>query len=320
MLLEERGQGASGTQGWAAAPSYVAAEFSIRLPHQALRVAVTALMEWLCRIFQHTPGQADPKVAEMPIPLDRLAALRPDDQFIVSYPRSGNTWMRHLVRDVIVLSRPEEAEPESVWMLVPDLHIPGHEMEHPAQRRFGMHRRILKSHNLALLGEYRLLYLFRAPADALVSYYHFHRLEEALRPLVEGGIEPFCELMIEGWCEHVELALSRRERAPGEILLLSYEDLTADGPATLGLAAQFLGLSADPQIHAAALERNAFARLREKEEMKRTGDEFFFRRGKVGAAREELPPAMLEKIEKRAGPVYQRARERSAASRNSLAR
>src|SRR6185503_19312306 len=99
-------------------------------------------MAWLSSLFRR-PNLPDPNVSGMAIPPERLAAVRATDQFIVSYPRSGNTWMRHLMRNVIVLSKPAEPEPESLWMLIPDVHIPQHTMEHEAHARFGLTRRIL---------------------------------------------------------------------------------------------------------------------------------------------------------------------------------
>ncbi len=274
-------------------------------------------MQWLHRIFRRSE-RADPNVLAMPIPPDRFAALRPDDQFIVSYPRSGNTWMRHLLRDVIVLSQPEKTAPESIWMLIPDVHIPVHEMQHAAQEDFGVRRRILKSHHLEKIGSHRLLYIFRQPADALVSYFHFHRLQEAIRHQVDEGIDAFCRHMLEGWCAHVEFALAIRERAPGNTMFVSYESLTTDGPATVGRAAGFLGIEASPEVIAQAVERNAFARLREKEERTRTGaDEYFFRKGKIGSAREELSSETLSLISKRGGPIYERA-EKAAQTAKDL--
>lgn len=270
-------------------------------------------MQWLQRFFSRTE-QADPNVLAMAIPPDRLAALRPDDQFIVSYPRSGNTWMRHLVRDVIVLSHPEIPEPESVWMLIPDVHIPAHEMEHPAQKEFGIQRRILKSHHLEGLGAYRLLYIFREPADTLVSYYHFHRLQDAMRHQVEEGLAAFCEHMVGGWCAHVERALEYQQRSPDNVIFVSYESLALHGEETLARAVNFLGIPATPAVIAHALERNAFARLREKEEKARAGaTEYFFRKGQVGSARDELPGEVLERIEQQARPVYERAQRAAAA-------
>jgi hypothetical protein len=262
-------------------------------------------MQWLRRIFSQNE-RADPNVLAMPIPPDRFAALRPDDQFIVSYPRSGNTWMRHLVRDVIVLSQPDKPEPESIWMLIPDVHIPVHEMDHPAQREFGIRRRILKSHHLEGIGGYRLLYIFREPADTLVSYYHFHRLQDAMRHQVKDGLADFCKHMVGGWCDHVELALGYLARSPGDTLFISYESLASHGQETLSRAVAFLGIEATHAVIAQALERNAFARLREKEEKARAGaTEFFFRKGQVGSARDELSSETLALVARSAGPVYQ---------------
>jgi hypothetical protein len=273
-------------------------------------------MAWLRRLLRKT-DRPDPHVAEMAIPSDRLAALRTNDQFIVSYPRSGNTWLRHLVRDVLVLNRPGEPEPESVWMLVPDVHIPQHAMEHEAHARFGVPRRILKSHNLTAITGHRLLYVFRDPADALVSYFHFHRLQESMRAMVEDGLLAFCEHMAEGWCRHVEIALDASTHAPQDTLLLSYEMLAQDGPATLRRAVRFLGHDASDEVIVAALQRSSFGRLREKEEAKRAGsEEFFFRRGKVGAARDELSAEALARLAETTQPVHRRAIE--AAIRSAI--
>lgn len=266
-------------------------------------------MQWLRRFFNR-PERADPNILAMSIPPDRFAALRPDDQFIVSYPRSGNTWMRHLVCEVIVLSQPEKSAPTSLWMLIPDVHVPSHEMQHEAQAEFGIRRRMLKSHHLERIGRHRLLYLFRQPADALVSYYHFYRMQKTIRHQAAEGIDAYCEHMLEGWCAHIELALAYREKAPAETLFISYESLVADGQKALARAVKFLGIEAGTERILEALERNAFSRLREKEaETRVDAEEYFFRKGKVGSAKEELSSATLARINERGGPVYERARQ-----------
>jgi hypothetical protein len=266
-------------------------------------------MQWLRRLIRRAE-RADPNVLAMPIPPDRFAALRPDDQFIVSYPRSGNTWMRHLVRDVIVLSQPGKPVPESIWMLIPDVHIPSHEMQHAAQAEYGIQRRILKSHHLEKIGSHRLLYVFRDPSDTLVSYFHFYRLQDAVRHQVSEGLDRFCEHMMGGWCEHVELALKFRENTPENVLFVGYEELSSNGDAALARAVDFLGLKASAEVIAQALERNAFARLREKEEATRRAGatEYFFRKGQVGSAHSELKPETLKRIVELARPTYSKAR------------
>src|SRR5580765_660366 len=105
--------------------------------------AALTLMSWLSKMIGRQPPPAV-DVAGMEVAPERLAALQPDDQFLVSYPRSGNTWMRHLLRDVILLARPDLPPPEALWMLIPDLHV--HAMDHSARALFGMPTRIFKSH------------------------------------------------------------------------------------------------------------------------------------------------------------------------------
>lgn len=258
----------------------------------------------------------EPNVAAMPIPQDRLQSLRPNDQFLVSYPRSGNTWTRHLLRDVIALEKPDVPYPENLWQVIPDLHIPAHQMEHEAVQQFGMPTRILKSHNLTDLGNRRFVYIARQPADSLVSYYHFHRLHDRMKELVTTGIDAFCCAMVDGWVEHVELALKRHQENPTDVLLVTYEGLHADGVSELRRIAQFLGLTASDATLAAALERSAFAKLRSREESQRDGsDEYFFRKGKSGTAKTELSPETLEMISAKAQATYQRVITAIEASR-----
>lgn len=276
---------------------------------------VMAPMTSLRRLFQR-PNRPEPNIVDMNVPTQRLGALRSDDQFIVSYPRSGNTWMRNLVRNVIVLGRPSQTEPEKLWMLIPDLHISEHAMEHEAHTQFGLTRRILKSHNLAAIQNHRLLYVFRRPADALVSYYHFHLLHPETRDKVQDGLEKFCDRMVTGWGRHVQLALSIHAKAPERAHFVSYEMLTKDAPNALSAAVKFLGFAGSKETIGAAIERSTFERLRRQEEATRTesGNEYFFRRGKVGSAQEELTPAMLEKIKAQTEDIYASAVHAALAS------
>jgi hypothetical protein len=246
-------------------------------------------------------------VAGMGVAPERLAALRPDDQFLVSYPRSGNTWVRHLLREVIALGHPELPPPEKLWMLIPDLHV--HEMEHPARTAFGMPTRIFKSHNLRDLRGRRIVYIFREPADALTSYFHFHVREKMEPELVAQGLDAFCQAMLPGWCEHVRMALDEYAAAPPRMLLVSYERLLHDGAQALGAITQFFRLTGDEAVLTAAIERNRFENLRAKEAQNpQNPEEFFFRKGRAGTGREELTIETQRAIAAKAQPIYDRAR------------
>ena len=259
-------------------------------------------MNWLSKILGRQPPPAV-DVAGMNVAPERLEALRPDDQFLVSYPRSGNTWVRHLLREIILLSRPDLPAPEALWMLIPDLHV--HDMDHPARVRFKMPTRIFKSHNLRALRGRRMVYIFREPGDALTSYYHFHVRERIEPEMVAGGPDLFCRTFLPGWCEHLQLALDEHAVAPERLLLVAYEMLLRDGVRALGRIADFLGLPVDEAGLATAVEKARFEKLREREAQNpQHPDEYFFRKGRPGTGREELSEETQAAIAATAQPLY----------------
>ena len=263
-------------------------------------------MSWLQKILSRKSASAL-DVAGMIVAPERLAALRPSDQFLVSYPRSGNTWVRHLLRDLIVLGHPERPVPEALWMLIPDLHV--HAMDHPAREEFGMPTRLFKSHNLRAIAGRRFAYIFRVPTDALISNYHFYLREKMAPELTRDGPDDFCLTMLPSWKEHVEMALSAKRAAPENVTLMSYEMLLADGVRAVQSIARFYGLPTVPEIVAAAVQGNAFSQLRKEEEKNpQNPNEFFFRKGRAGTGREELSAKAFAEIEEAGREVYETAR------------
>jgi hypothetical protein len=252
------------------------------------------------------------EVAAMPIPAESVAQFRPDDQFVVSYPRSGNTWLRHLLRDLIIqqkqgsgfVENPAFPKPR---VLLPDLHA--HPLDDPSQAEYGMKTRIFKSHNLTDLKGRRMVYFFRSAPDALVSYYHLHVRDPELRPRVEAqGIDQFCRGAAPGWIRHLQVALDYRRQNPDNTLLASYERLLESGVDELGRIARFLGLLSGEENLSSALARNAFEQLHAKEaQNKPKGQEHFYRKGRKGSAREELSEETWKWISARTDVLYQRA-------------
>jgi hypothetical protein len=245
---------------------------------------------------------------------ERKAALRENDQFIVSFPRSGNTWMRILLREVIILQRPDLPPPRNLNVLLPTMHKPG--PDDGGEAAFGLKTRIFKSHNIPDVFGRRMVYLFREPGDSLVSFFHFrHREAEKVGKPFEQSIDGFCRRIAPKWCEHLTLGLEQAERHPDRTLLLAYETLHANTANALRAAVDFLGIPASDGQIADGVERASFQHLRAREE-KRTegkGSLFFFRKGRIGSSAEELLVETIEFIARRAGPLYQRA---LAASRS----
>src|SRR5437867_3457149 len=98
----------------------------------------------------------------------RSLAVYPDDAFIVSYPRSGNTWTRFLVANLV---HPEQQITfANIERLIPDCEA----MSSRYMRRVPRPR-IIKSHQCFDPRYKRVVYMARDPRDVVVSQYHFQR-------------------------------------------------------------------------------------------------------------------------------------------------
>lgn len=260
------------------------------------------------KFFQRTA----PGIADLAIPAERLRTLREDDQFIVSYPRSGNRWLRVMVRDVIVLNRPDLPPPAELRTLVPDLHH--YEPDAAALAQFGVRSRILKSHNLRAIAGRRWVYIFRRAADALISFYHFRQKQPLWAEQTKAlTADEFCTEMLPGWVEHLELAIRQREEFADRTCFVAYEALHASAAVTLRTTLDFLGIAATDEVIRGAIEGNAFEKNRAQVAAKPTdGPVPILRKGRVGTAAEELRPETLAQIEAAASPLYQRANDIAA--------
>lgn len=277
------------------------------------RLSLSKSLNWFLRLGQY----GKPDVAGMPVPPERLASLRRNDQLIVSYPRSGNTWVRNLLRNVFIFQHPELPEPV-IWELLPDIHVPEHPLSHPVVHQFHLPSRILKSHNIRDLPHLHLVYILRHPADALVSYYHYHRLQEKTLSVTRPGIDAFCRAMVDGWIEHVEHALRVHQQRPSDTLLVSYEGLCTDPVSELRQITEFLNINVQGDLFAEAVEKSSFARLRSQEESRRgVSEEYFFRKGKSGSAKEELTKETLKFITRRTLGIYECATSTIRLSRDN---
>jgi hypothetical protein len=233
----------------------------------------------------------------------RNYTVYPDDTFLVSYPKSGNTWVRFLLANLI---HPNETVGfANINRLLP---APG-----VLSKRFlkSLPRpRILKSHEPFDARFRKVIYLVRDPRDVAVSEYHFDlkkryiaadmTLEQFIKPFLAGETSSYGS-----WWEHVASWVGTRHGNP-RFLLARYEDLLADPIGETAKIAEFLGIAADTERIKSAVERSSADRMRklEKEDAdkwtgtKNTRQEIpFVRAAKSGGWKESLPPHSVEEIE-----------------------
>lgn len=248
---------------------------------------------------------------------ERREKILPSDKFIVSYPRSGNTWMRFLFRDAAVYAVEGRDRNLHQNIVIPDIHVREQELGHADAVKYFGPERIIKSHNIDQLEGHRLIYLFRYPADVLVSHYFHHMRKEHTRHLAEDlGIDRFCMQMLEEWGEHIATVL--RFENQDDVLMVPYERMHEQPESTLDAAMRFLGVPVRPESIRHAVEKNRFERLQreEKRRLENSADappQPMFRSGRIGDARNHLQPAVLQRIEELGNRLYDMAFEKSAA-------
>jgi hypothetical protein len=227
----------------------------------------------------------------------------PDDTFLVSYPKSGNTWVRFLLANLIYPN--ETVGFSNINRLLP---APG-----VLSKRFlkSLPRpRILKSHEPFDVRFKKVIYLVRDPRDVAVSEYHFDLKKRYIE--ADVTLEQFVKRFIAGatcsygsWWEHTASWIATRHGNPS-FLLVRYEDLLSDSIGVTAKIAEFLGIQADRERLLAAVERSSADRMRKLEKQdadqwtgtKNTRKEIpFVRAAKSGGWKEALPAHCVEEIE-----------------------
>lgn len=245
--------------------------------------------------------------------------------WIASYPKSGNTWMRIMLANLI------NGGEEPVPLLELGSYVPFSESEfrykwalgkYPAEvddpwevhaardrvreRLVGpvkTHAAMLKERGVWHADPRKSVYIVRDPRDVCISFAHHADLShEDVATMLAG------KSVIYGWPVWVRLLswsrhfLSwRRTLSPEQLRIVRYEDMKACPEMVLTEVAWHLGLPDDAERVARAVENSRFEICREQEERDGFGEASpgakFFRRGKAGAWRDELDPALARKIE-----------------------
>jgi len=188
-----------------------------------------------------------------------LRTIRRGDTFIVSYPKSGNTWVRFLLASILLVDR--AATFHDLDDFVPDVHKYG------ARIDMTWRRRLIKSHYAYCSRYPKFVYICRDGRDVMVSYYHF----QVQRGQFGGSFSEFIrsrQTKIFGlwkWHEHVSEALREKDRRPDDVLFLRYEDMLADPFAVAPDLAAFCGIEASADRVANAVRNCSFEKLRDIE-------------------------------------------------------
>ncbi|MGH9430722.1 MAG: sulfotransferase domain-containing protein [Terriglobia bacterium] len=264
----------------------------------------------------------------------------PDDIFLVSYPKSGNTWTRFLLGNL--MNPDERITFTNVERKVPDIYGASRKTFRKTRRP-----RLIKSHECFDPRYRRVIYIVRDPRDVAVSAYHYDRKEKNIGdafPIETYVTTRFMKTdeyfgtwgehagswlvnsknifqitrlkngfmgTMGSWGENVISWLGSRGD-DRDFLLLRYEDLLEDTRRELSKVAEFLDLKATPERISRAVELSSADNMR-KLEVKQAHewattkqsrkDILFVRAARSGQWRESLPPVSVAEIESAWGPI-----------------
>lgn len=209
--------------------------------------SVSAMRERLERL--HSPAALAAARAFVP---------RPDDVFIITYPKSGTTWMQQIVHG---LRTGGDMSFDEICEVVPwletcvDLGIDPNAEQPGGLRAFKTHASATDVPPGA-----RYLVVVRDPAHVLLS---FHRFFEGWM-FEPGAIDLqtfFDELFVQGsnsgrYWEHLAGWWARRDEP--QVLMLAYEDLVDDLPRAVDRLVAWLGLDVDERTRAMVVRQSSF--------------------------------------------------------------
>jgi hypothetical protein len=247
-------------------------------------------------------------------PAARGLTVYPDDTFLVSFPRSGNTWTRFLVCNLINPDDPVNfAQLES---RIPEIY----DVTDRNLRAFPRPR-IIKSHECFDPRYKKIVYIVRDPRDVLISYYEFQlkrrvisdelSLEDFVPRFIESEIEP----KTGSWRDHV-VSWTATRGGQKNFLLLRYEDMLADTQKESTKIAAFLGLDSSPERIARAVALSSADRMRKlekeqsrqwKETKKTRQDKPFVRKAASGGWKSILSERSVAQLESAWGEVMRSA-------------
>lgn len=220
------------------------------------------------------------------------------DQYIAAHPRSGSTWLRTVL--VNLIQPDSNSDPDVFNALVPSVGIRSslgriRTMERP---------RLIMTHSWYRPEVNRGVYVVRDVRDAVLSYYYYMLRRRWLHQEVD--ITEFVEAYLEGrlgwyWPRDVgSWLIAGKEKLGENLLIVQFEEMKESTVSVVSDVARFLRLEASEQSIARAIDQASLPKMRQIERMRLgtvvSSERSFYRSGIIGGWRDQLPQPCAEAI------------------------
>lgn len=185
-----------------------------------------------------------------------LLALRPDDVWLATFPKTGSSWVRSIVSAL--------AHGEAAGLAEIDRAVPALGAGTVAEPWGGTVPRLIKTHHpyrpVLFARPRRSVLLIRDPRDTLSSYHHMLSHRRVAR--FEGSLAAFVRdprFGIEAYLRHFS------SWAPRATTIVRYETLRADPAPTVVALFEALGTPLSLDRAAEAVEQSSLERMKARE-------------------------------------------------------
>ena len=242
----------------------------------------------------------------LPIIWYRHHGFRPEDTFIVSYPRSGTTWSRHTLFEILTGQK-------SGFRIV-DANLCGVCKHHLGSSVLPGGGRLISTHEQyrGWKHYHKAIYLVRDCRDVLLSEFQYLQNLEFFYGDLDKFVKHFVTTPVSGfgpWQRHVASWLDSPLYGTPNLCLVRFEDIKRDPVAGFTRVAEFLGVEASPELIQRAVANSSLEKMREKEvrePVKASVKGRFVGAGEVRGWRSKLTEKQVRLIEKYAGPELTR--------------
>lgn len=234
----------------------------------------------------------------------RHRGLNPTDMFFAAYPKSGTTWARFVLFEMLS-GKPSGFKATNQQMPGVGLHFNALRLLPNGGRLVATHEYYRKEYN-------RAIYMVRDARDVLLSEFAFLSALEYYTKDLDNFVKTFlftCVSAYGPWHKNVASWLDSPLAKNGNMLVVRYEDLRKDPVPLFGQMADFLGAKVSEEKIREAVANNSIQNMRVKEDKEPVRASIkgrFVRDGRVRGWVSKLTPEQVRLIDEHAGSVLLR--------------